>query len=106
MRIVMLCDACVDPAVCVAHFRTAVKAAGLDMTQDGGLATLPGSTHIHLRHRGERSGTLEYTMDARGRRAWLSWLSWRENRHRPWIEGAVALLANVGCGDSAPRRGS
>ena len=89
MTTVVLCEDCEDPAACVGRFREKARAAGLEITLDGRLATLPGSIHLHLRPKGERAGTLEYTMDVRGRR---SWLSWHENRYRPWIEDAIDQL--------------
>ncbi len=89
MTTVMLCEKCEDPNACVAQFREMVRANGLKITLDGRLATMPGSVHLHLRPASERTGTLEYTMDVRNRR---SWLSWHENRHRPWIDEVVRQL--------------
>jgi hypothetical protein len=89
MTTVALCENCDDPAGCVERFREKAASVGLDVTLDGRLATLPGSVHLHLRPHGERTGVLEYTMDVRNRR---SWLSWHENRYRPWVDEAVKGL--------------
>ena len=93
MQTIVLCENCADPAACVERFRARAEALGLKTTLDGRLATIPGSIHLHLRPLAERPGTLEYTMDVVQRR---SWLSWHENRHRPWIEGVVEALVRLG----------
>lgn len=92
MTTLVLCEKCDDPAQCVARFREMLEANGFEITLDGRLATLPDSIHLHLRPRSERTGTLEYTMDVRNRR---SWLSYHENRHRPWIDEAVNSILSA-----------
>jgi hypothetical protein len=95
MEQVVLCAKCGNPERCLGRFRSALVQLDLEITLDSTLASIPGSIHLHLRPKAERTGTLEYTMNVRDRQAWLSWHS---NRHRPWVDAVVKSLSTVGCG--------
>ena len=94
MNIIPICDRCETPDRCVKRFRLCAERAGLTVTLESYLKAVPGSTHLHLRPRDERSGTLEYTMAPTERRAWLSF---HDNRERPWIAQSITLLLGCAC---------
>lgn len=89
MKTIELTTACDDPDLTVSSFRDRCRELGLAITRDTTMRTIPNSVHLHLRGSGERSGTLEYTMD---RESGRSWLSFHENRFRPWILAAIDKL--------------
>ena len=71
------------------EIRRRAPKAGLIISLETTLKTLPGSTHIHLKHPG-KPGTLEFTYLPHENRAWLSY---HENRYQQGMEEAIQNLA-------------
>jgi len=94
MHIVALCESCENPDACAARFRTRADELDLEVTLDSTLSRFPGSVHLHLRKRGEKAGTLEYTMDPGSGRAWMSF---HANRAKPWVNDSIGHLLGYGC---------
>jgi hypothetical protein len=67
----------------------AFSGCGLRITLRGTTASLPDSTHWHLK-RGNLAGTLEATLSPKQNRLWLSV---QDERRASWIEDALPEFA-------------
>ena len=72
----------------LSDFEQALKQLNCFVSSRTTLATLPGSIHWHIKSASEPRGTLEFTQLPSGE----SWLSFHQNRHRPWINDVLQQI--------------
>lgn len=70
------------------ELRARLAAIGCEVTKETTLLSFPKSIHWHIKKLDERRGTLEATWLTDGQ----AWLCYHDDRHQPWIAGALAHL--------------
>ena len=94
MQKVEICANCTSPDQCIATWEALFERHNLKVTTRSTLKQLPTSIHLHLRSTAETVGTLEFTLvPATGE----VFLSYHENRAKPWVIEAFQQLAAYKC---------